>query len=188
MTNIPTFTMNAPVAPVAPTAAAPAAAPAPSMITGGLGAEIAGAAQYDRAEKPLPGVYRLQLESAKIATNPVDYRKTYIATLRVIESDNAAQIVGSRVAYLEGLQWGKGRIKDFALKCGGFETIEAFHAAQMAAGIDPQAAAEHYFNSISLEEGNPLHGREVAVIATPTSRVNKQGDEVTYLNFEWTAC
>lgn len=176
-------------APQAPYQAPPQPAPPPYQALpqaaphyGHLGPSIWNATNGNRPPVPGPGNYVLRLEKIGFAARSA----TLIADLTVVESNNPAHPQGSPVSYVEGIQYGEGRIRDFLLAAGGFASQDVFAQYYQAQGQDPaQAFAAFYQNAIN----GALNGRTVAAIVAQQTRVPRQGknagQQVTYTEWRW---
>lgn len=166
---------------------------------GDIGAAIAAATGGDRAEVAGPGNYLFEILETTVAVNPVDRRLTLKARFKILASDNPSFPVGAEAAYIEGLQWGAGRIQEFLIGASGYPSKAVFDQAMAGAGRDPKVELEKLGNAVGNSQvqqpgnhypANPLAGRRVGALVTQQTKIAgersaKRGQQVTYTNFRW---
>ena len=172
----------------APVAAAPVAPPVVAQAAPfDMGAAIA-LASGDGPPQPTPGIFRFEVLGSILKQSPPGkpLKQTFIATLRVIESNNPAYPPGAEAAYVEGTGWAKQqeRIRDMIINSVGYPSQAALEHAYAAAGQDPLAALTALCGAAMKSEGNPLTGRHVCAVVTENTRTN-DGQTKTYKNWAW---
>jgi hypothetical protein len=155
-----------------------------------LGAAIAGADPYDRTPQPEAGAYTLAMKDVKIRTKPQGApnagKRTLIVDFEVIESSNPATPVGTTAAYVEGLEFGMGRIQTWILANSGWASRAQFDEAHAAQGQNPVAALTAVVQGALREnQQSALCGKHVSATITDAQKQRKDGTIAQFKNWAW---
>lgn len=177
----------------APQAYALQAAPMVGAVD--IGAAIANATGGDRLPQLSHGYQgKVEILESRLSQHPTELKFTFIAKLKIHTSNMETHAPGSEAVYIEGLQYGAGRIQAFLLNGAGYPTKAAFDQAFAAVGHDPTVALKALGNAAANPEvqqpgnmfgPNPLKGKFLFAAAQNVTRVPKKGknagQQVTYL-------
>lgn len=187
----------APVAPVPvaqpqpfPVAYAAPTPQAQAQSMGDIGAAIANATGGDRAPQLAAGFnYVVEVLESRVTKHPVEMKLTFIADLKIVQSNNPAQPAGAEVAYIEGLQYGGARVREFLISGVGFPSQAELESAYRAQGQEPSIAIAALANAAANPATTPLKGRRLNVSAMTVTRIPKsgknQGRPTDYLSLTW---
>lgn len=149
---------------------------------GSFGDRVAGVpASLGRIPQAKQGEYVGEVLKTEVRRHPIKGTETFFLEFRILQSNNPAQPPGTVAAYLEGLQFGMGRIKYAILQAAGFQTEEQ----ALAAGV----SMRDLLNSCSSEQQIPgcayppqmLKGRPFRLSVGPQeTRAKRDGGTSTF--------
>jgi hypothetical protein len=188
---VPAPAYAAPQPAYAPAPAYPAAQPqayaAPVMD---IGAAIASATGGDKAPQLAPGFsFIVEVTDSRVTTHPQKRTLTFIADLKILKSNNPAQPEGAEVVYIEGLQWGGARVREFLVAACGYPAESVLRDAYRAAGQDPEVAIAALANAAANPATTPIKGKRLHVSTMTVTRTPKSGPNTgkptDYLSLTW---
>lgn len=174
-------------------------APQQQQPIGDIGAAIAGATGGDRAPQLGTGHrYKLEILETLVTIHPVEKKLTFLGRLRIVESTNPAQPPGAEATYVEGLQWGAGRVQAFLVAGCGYPAKAAYDQAMASMGKNPEIELKALGNACadpatqhpqSHYSPNPLKGRFLYAATQTIRKIPRQGKnagkETDFLSIQW---
>jgi hypothetical protein len=125
----------------------------------------------------------------RVTQHPIERKLTFIADLKIHRSNNPAQPQGAEVAYIEGLQYGGARVREFLVAACGFPSQAELENAYRAAGQNPEVAIAALANAAANPATTPIKGKLLHVSSMTVNRIPKsgknQGKPTDYLSLTW---